>query len=292
LLGFLVGEAVRDIVRAGRVAVSAVLLITLSLALLGGFWVLSTNLGLAVERWREQLRIVVYLRDEPAPGELASLIERARSLPGVARVRYVSKADALNVVRRELGGHAALVDALPSNPLPASLEVTPDAAASLPSATGVLVERLGAMPEVEEVQGGTIFVERVAQWQRLLQLIGLGIGGLLALAAVLTVTTATTLVLHSRREELDIMRLVGASEVVVRLPLLLQGVGQGLLGSALALAALVAADRLVRPSLEPLVTLTLGLPHMSFLSLAAVVTLLVSGALLGGIGGWLARGRV
>ncbi len=87
------------------------------------------------------------------------------------------------------------------------------------------------------------------------------------------------------------MRLVGAPEAVIRLPLLLQGIGQGLLGALLALLGLVAAYRLGRPRLEPLVTLTLGLPHTTFLSPTAVATLLVSGALLGGVGGWLAKGR-
>jgi cell division transport system permease protein len=292
VLGFVVGEAARDVVRGGRVAASAVLLITLSMASLGAFWVLSTNLGQAVARWREQLRIVVYLREEPPSLEREALTGRVQSLPGVAHVRYVSKADALEVVRRELGDQAAIVDTLPANPLPASLEVTPAVDAATPQATRILIERLGTLPEVEEVQGGTVVVERLAQLQRLLQLIGLGVGGLLGLAAVLTVTTATTLVLHARREELEIMRLVGASETVIRLPLLLQGIGQGLLGAALALAALVTAYRLARPQLGPLVTLTLGLPDMAFLSLGGAGALLAGGALLGGLGGWLARGRV
>lgn len=291
MIAFLVGEALRDIGRAGRVALSAVLLITLSLGALGGFWILSTNLGVAAARWREQLRIIVYLKEDPSPEGAAALVGRVRSLDGVARVRYVSKAEALRAVKQELGEHAAVADTLPSNPLPASLEVTPTASVSTPAATQALIEQLASLPEVDEVQGGAAFVERVAQWRHLLQLIGIGIGGLLALAAILTVTTATTLVLHARREELDIMRLVGAPEAVIRLPLLLQGVVQGLLGAALALALLVGAFRLAQPRLEPLVTLTLGLPEMSFLSPSAIAALLASGALLGGVGGWLAKGR-
>lgn len=291
MLRFLVGEALRDLGRAGWVAVSSVLLIGLSLLTLGGFWVFSTNLGRAVERWREQLRIIVYLRQEPGPAGVEALVERVRAVEGVARVHYVSKAEALRALKEEVGPPAAVADSLPANPLPASLEVTPDARAATPATTRALVARLAAMPEVDEVQGGTAWVERLAQLQRLLELVGLGIGGLLGLAAILTVTTATTLVLHARREELDIMRLVGASEAVIRLPLILQGIGQGLLGAAVALVGLVGAYRLVRPRIEPLISLTLGLPHVTFLSATAVATLLVSGALLGGVGGWLAKGR-
>jgi cell division transport system permease protein len=291
MLRFLVGEALRDLVRAGWVAVSSMLLIALSLLSFGGFWLFSTNLGGALARWRQQIRIVVFLREEPAPDQVGALVERVRGAGGVAGVRYVSKAEALATLKRELGTQAAVADTLPANPLPASLEVVPDSSASTPDATSALIARLAALPEVDEVQGGTAFVQRLAQFQRLLQLIGLAVGGTLGLAAVLTVTTATTLVLYSRREEVEIMRLVGASEAVIRLPLLLQGLGQGLIGAVLALLALVGAYRFARPRIEPLVSLTLGLPQTAFLSPKAVAMLLVSGALLGGIGGWVAKGR-
>ena len=289
MLGFLCGEALRDLVRAGWIALSSVLLIALSLLTLGGFWMFSTNLGGAVARWREQLRIIVYLKAEPPPAAVDALGGRMRAAGDVALVRYVSLAEALQALKRQLGAQAAVADSLPTNPLPASFELT--LAETTPAATRALVERLAAMPEVEEVQGGTEWVERLTQFQRLLGLVGLGVGGVLALAAILTVTTATTLVLHARREELDIMRLVGAPEAVIRLPLLLQGIGQGLFGALLALLGLVGAYRLVRPRLEPLVTLTLGLPHTTFLSPAAVGILLVGGVLLGAVGGWLAKGR-
>ncbi len=290
MLGFLAGEALRDLVRAGWIAASSVLLITLSLLTLGGFWMFSTNVGHAVARWREQLRIIVYLKDEPPLSAVEALEARVHSGGGVARVQYVPKAEALRRLKRELGAQAGVADMLP-NPLPAALEVIPDATASTPAGTRTLIQRLAAMPEVDEVQGGTEWVERLAQIQRLLQLVGLGIGGLLAFAAILTVTTATTLVLYARREELEIMRLVGAPEAVIRLPLLLQGIGQGLLGAVAALLCLAAAYRVAGPRMEPLVQLTLGLPNTSFLSAAAIATLLISGALLGGVGGWLAKGR-
>jgi cell division transport system permease protein len=111
----------------------------------------------------------------------------------------------------------------------------------------------------------------------------------LGIAAILTVTTATTLVLHARRHETEIMRLVGASEVTIRLPLLLQGMVQGLAGAVLALGALVLTYSLVAPRLEPLVNLTLGLSQLVFFTPLGVMALLGAGTLLGGLGGWLAR---
>jgi len=289
VLGFLIGEALRDLRRAGRVAVSAIVLITLSLAALGGFWLVSSNLERAVANWRERVRIIVYLKREPPAGEVAALVERVQGVPGVAGVLYLSKADALASLKAVLGKDASVVAQLPSNPLPASLEITPAAAAATPEGARALVERLASLPEAEEVAGSVDWVERLSQWQRLLTTIGLGIGAVLAIAAFLTVATATTLILHARRRETEIMRLVGATEMTIRLPLLLQGMLQGLLGAVLALAALVATHGVVAPRLAPLVNLTLGLPEIAFLPPLSLAVLLLGGTVLGGLGGWLAR---
>ncbi|MBI4562071.1 MAG: hypothetical protein HY724_08490 [Candidatus Rokubacteria bacterium] len=291
MLWFLLGEAFRDLRRTGRVGVSAVFLIGLSLTALGCFWVLSLNLGRAVAQWRDRLRVVAYLREEPAPGGVAGLLRRIEALGGVQRVRYVDKQEALATLKRELGPQADVVGYLPANPLPASVEVTPAPEAATPEGARALIQRLSEFPEIEEVQGGTEWVERLAQWQRLLGGIGLGVGGLIALAAILTVTTATTLVLHVRREEMEIMRLVGATEAVIRLPLPLQGLVQGLLGAGMALGAVWLAYMLTLPRLEPLLSLTLGLPRVSFLSQTEAALMLGGGGLLGAFGGLLAKGR-
>lgn len=289
MVGFLVGEALRDLRRAGRVAVSAIVLITLSLAALGGFWLVSSNLDRAVAQWRDRVRIVVYLKREPSSADVAALLERVRSAPGVAGVAFIGKAEALRDLKQVLGKDASVVDQLPANPLPASLEVTPSAAAATPEGARELVARLAALPEADEVAGSVDWVEQLSHWQRLLTTIGLGVGAVLGIAAILTVTTATTLVLHARRHETEIMRLVGASEAAIRLPLLLQGMMQGLAGAVLALATLVLTYSLVGPRLEPLVNLTLGLSQLAFFTPLGVMALLGAGTLLGGLGGWLAR---
>lgn len=291
MLSFLFGEALRDLRGAGRVGVSAVLLIALSLSALGGFWVFSLNLGRAIDQWRERVRVVGYLKDEPAPAKLDELTRQIEAMPGVLRVRYISKADALNALKHSLGGQADVADQLPRNPLPASVEVTPDADTTTPEGTRELVRRLQALPEIEEVQGGSQWVEGLAQFRRLFELVGLGVGAVLAAAAILTVTTATTLVLHLRRDEMEIMRLVGASETVIRLPRLLQGMAQGLLAAVVALAVLEVVYALAVPRLEPLLPVTLGLQRAAFLTFPQMLLLMAGGAALGALGGLLARGR-
>src|SRR2546430_11727755 len=94
VFGFLLGEALRDLRRAGRVAVSAIVLITLSLAALGAFWLLSSNLAEVVVQFRERVKIVVYLKREPSSAESRALVERVRGLPGVAVLRDAGNAAA------------------------------------------------------------------------------------------------------------------------------------------------------------------------------------------------------
>jgi len=290
-VGFIVREAVRDLRRVGRVGVSAVLLITLSLGALGGFWLLSLNLGRAIGQWRDRIRLVAYLKEEPPAAGRDDVLRRMETIAGVQAVHYVSKDQALRSLKQVLGKQADVTEQLPANPLPASVEVIPDAATTTPEGTRALAQRLAEVPEVDEVQGGVQWVDRLAHFQRLFQLVALGVGAVLALAAVLTVTTATTLVLHLRRDELEIMRLVGAAESTIRLPLMLQGTVQGLLAAALALAALQAVYMVTVPRIEPLLSLTLGLDRTIFFSIPQVLLLVTAGALLGGLGGWLAGGR-
>jgi cell division transport system permease protein len=291
VFGFLLGEALRDLRRAGRVAVSAILLISLSLAALGAFWLLSSNLGQAVDQFRERVKIIVYLRREPPTNESNALVERVRRMPGVAAVRYVGKIEALGTLKQVLGKDAAVADSLPQNPLPASLEITPTAEGATLDGARSLVTRLAALPETDEVGGGLDWMDRFAQGQRLLWLFGLGVGAVLAGAAILTVATATALVLHARRDEMEIMRLVGAPEHVVQLPLLMQGMMQGLIGAVLAIWVLIGCYAILGPRVEPLVTETLGIPRLTFLRPLNVVSLMIAGTLLGGLGGWMARGR-
>src|SRR5688572_10105555 len=172
MLGFLIGEALRDLRRAGRVAVSAILLITLSLAALGGCWLVSSNIGQATDHWRNRVRIIVFLKRDAGSSEASALVDRVTAMPGVASVRYIGKAKALGTLKQVLGKDASVADQLPVNPLPASLEVTPTAEGASPDGARALIARLGALPEAEEVAGGSEWIERLADGRRLLNVIG------------------------------------------------------------------------------------------------------------------------
>jgi cell division transport system permease protein len=263
----------------------------LSLGAVGAFLLLSDNISNAIASWRDRLRIIVYLKHEPSTAGASALVRRVEALPGVGAVQYVSRAEALAALRRALGKEAAAAENLSGNPLPASLEVTPSPEGATPDGARRLIDRLASLPEADDVAGGVEWVDKLARVQRLVTLVGLGFGAVLAVAAILTVTTATTLVLHARRHETEIMRLVGAPEFTIRLPLLLQGMVQGLIGAGLAVAALAIAHFFVAPRLAPLMAVALGLGEVHFLPVAHIVAIAAAGTLLGALGGLMARGR-
>ena len=291
MLTFLVGEAARDLRRAGRVGLSAILLITLSLAALGCFWLLSLNLGQAVAQWRERVRIVGYLREEPRLAAVDDFLARVQALDGVQRVRFVSRAEALSSLKRSLAPRLPWWTSSRGIPCPPPSRWCPPRPRRRPKARGDWCSASPPSPRSRRCRAAPNGWTASPSGSGCSSSPGSGVGAVLALAAILTVTTATTLVLHARRDEMEIMRLVGATETVIRLPLLLQGMAQGLLGAAVALAALVGAHALVAPRVEPLLTLTLGLSRAVFLSRPEMLLLLAGGAMLGALGGLLAKGR-
>lgn len=287
-VSFLLGETGLTIRQSGWISVVAILLTALSFTTVGLFLWLARMLGSAEAHWRGEMRIVAYLNDE---ANAESLLQTVRGWPEVREARLVTKAEALERLRGYLADRRELLGSLPSNPLPASLELGLAADAVTPEETQALAGRVGRLRGVDEVQYTAEWVERLDRWRRVLSAVGLGVGGFLALAAVLTVTTSATLATHARRREMEVMRLVGSGEGLIRGPFLLQGMIQGIVGALVALGCLVVAEIVLAPRLAPLLALTLGLEPVTFLSPRDGAVLLAGGAVLGGLGSLLAVGR-
>src|SRR4026209_201789 len=115
----------RDLRRAGRVGVSAILLIALSLTALGGFWLLSLNLGRAIDQWGDRGRASVSRKDEPPAAGVDEVLQKIEAVGGIQRVRFVSKADALRVLKRSLGSQADVAEQLPRHPPPPRARAAP-----------------------------------------------------------------------------------------------------------------------------------------------------------------------
>lgn len=259
----------------------AALTIAVCLVLAGAFALLVANMQAILARFGEELHVVAYLEPGITPRELDALMERALAQPGVETVEYVSAEEAAQRFRRTQPERAVLLEGLDDNPLPASVELRLAPQQRSAAVARAVSETLNALPGVAEIGGGNEWIEGYAQATALIRAVATALGGVLALATLLIVGSTIRLSLYARRDELEILGLVGASRSYVSAPFLLEGLLEGLAGGVLGLALLWALWRGLAPLLRGGLTLLLGDTTPEFLSAGACGWLVAAGALLG-----------
>jgi cell division transport system permease protein len=236
---FVLAAALRDLRRTGAAGVAGILLTALASLMAGGTAMGLEALGRLMASWRSDLRIVVLLGAEASRGSgSAAVLAGAHGLAGVHAVRHRSADEALGELRQALGGAANGLDRLPTNPLPARIEVTPSPGLRA-AALRDLVDALGRLPGVDEVQAAIGWVREAERIERALRVGGIALAGLLAVTGALSIAGATHLARHRRADETAVLRLGGVPEGRLRLPLVVQGLAQGGAGAALGASVLL-----------------------------------------------------
>jgi cell division transport system permease protein len=258
--------------------------IGVTLVLVGAFGLLLWNMEQLLQRFGDDLHVTAYLEEGLSSGEQRALVERVLTVEGVEGVREVSKREALERFREGVGRGAALLEGLGENPLPASLEVALAPARRSPAGLRMVVESLEGLPGISDLASGQDWVEGYQRAVALVRGIGFGLGITLALATLLIVGNTIRLAVLARRDELEILSLVGASRSFVSAPFLLEGLLQGAAGGALALALLFGLFHLVLPGFEFGLELVLGGMAPRFFSPGDAALLVGGGAGLGLLG--------
>jgi cell division transport system permease protein len=281
-------EAVSSLWRGRTAGVLSTATIAVALFVLGAFLVLTSNLERLGSEWSRAAEMSVYLDDAATP-ETRSAVE-GYIAPGqvVAGYRFVSKAEALRRFKETFADLAAAAETLEANPMPASYEVQLRTVAGAQAEVEQLASRLRETPGVVDVRYDRQWLDRLLAAVAVLQGIGLGLGAFLTVAAALTVANVVRLALYARRDEIEIMRLVGAPSAYIHGPFVMEGVLQGGIGATAALAALAAVFLTVRARyLLPLAG-AVNLSSVRFLPLGLCVLLLLGGTLVGCFGGLVA----
>jgi cell division transport system permease protein len=246
--------------------------ISLSLMVFGLFLLVTFNVRHELTRLQTQVDVEAYL-DASVTGEmLVRLQAEVASVPGVAGVRYVSTEEARERFVADFG--ETLLNLLEENPLPASMLVTlaedqRNAAGAESAATRI--ERLDG---IEEVVYGRRWVERLDRLILVLSAVSILIGLVVSLASVFVISNTVKLTVWARRDAVEIMKLVGATDRFVKLPFLIEGTLQGLVGSGVALAILYGIYWYVAPEIGGLL----------FLPAPVLGAITGMGTVLGGIG--------
>jgi cell division transport system permease protein len=286
-------EALRRIWVSKRTSFLAISMIAISLFILGACLLIAENLERAVERWQGRSRATVYLDAEATPDQIHAVDAFLAQHPDLHSRRFITRDQALARFKSMFTNLNDVVDQLDENPFPPSFEidVPPQAMQSrmFPDEMGALRK----LPGVDDVQFDWQWLTRLRHVVDIVNLAGLIAGGILAIAAAFTIANVIRLTMLTYREEIEIMRLVGATERIICGPFLLEGIIQGTVGGAVAVGLLFGSFVLARRAIAVPQSLVWSFLLSGFLTWQKIAALIAGGTLAGWIGSWLSvRERV
>lgn len=285
-------EALASLWRGRRANLLAVVTITTAIFVLGGFLLVTANLRQMVARWSSAAEFSVFLRDG-VTSQQRSAIERLLDEGGVVASReYISKGEALVRFKRDFPDLAAGTVGLQDNPFPASYEVRLRSAAVDRQALDSLAGRLAKTEGVADVRYDRRWLDRLMAIMSLVQWAGVALATVLVVAAALTVANVVRLALYVRRDEIEIMQLVGAPIAYIRGPFVTEGILQGGAGAVLAVVLLGLAFAAVRARYVALAAGFFGPTSIEFLPVHVSALLVLGGMAVGCVGGWVAARSV
>jgi cell division transport system permease protein len=281
-LGRIVHQPFATLMTMGVIAVALALPLFLSMLL--------QNARIATGNWNEAYDLSVYMDKKAGTGRVQSLAKQLKARGDVAAVRIITADQALAEFRNDSGFGRAL-DALSDNPLPDTLVVTPTLTASTPQGTDTLKAAIAAMSDVQTVQIDTEWVKRLHAMLDLLRRVVLLTGGLLGVGIVLIVSNTIRLDILNRRAEIEVMKLVGASDGFARRPFLYSGIWYGLGGGLLALTLVAVASTVLARPVAQLAFLYGSDFRLEGLKLLVGLGVLSLAVALSWLGSWLAATR-
>jgi len=266
--------------------------IAVSLLVLGLFLLLAHNLNRVVTEVGSQVMVSVYLRADATEQQLNQILASLRGREEVASTEYLSKQAALEKFQLLFPPLREVADSLEENPLPASVEVRMAEGHRDPGELRRFAEELKRMKGVDDAAFDLPWVTRLRDLVTTARAAGISLGGVLGLAAILTIASVIRMTVYSRQQEIEILRLVGATRSYIAAPFLLESSLLGALGGGLSLGALYGLHRRLAASPEGIVPVLRDLLTASFLPQSTASLLLLLGLAAGALGGLLSLRKI
>jgi cell division transport system permease protein len=248
-MAYSIREAVGAFRRTPLLTGLSIAMIGLSLLVVGLFAIAAYNIRRVLERVEERVEIIAYIRDNADFNQVMAAKAEVERLETVRRVIYVSREQALEIAKREVPEFQDIFGGIEGNPLPASLEIKLHPHQQGSQAVLSVAKRVEQYPFIEEVQYGREWLEKVYLLRRVAGAATVVLGAAFAVVAALIIGAAVRIAVFARRDEISIMRLVGATDGFIRRPFLLEGLISGFLGSVLALLLTYIAFRVLSKEL-------------------------------------------
>ncbi|MDU0459779.1 MAG: permease-like cell division protein FtsX [Geobacteraceae bacterium] len=283
-IGYYVTRAIINIRQNVFVNVVTIGTITLALLIVSLFLLVFVNLESAAENWSERVQVTVYFDKELTPPEQNTLRGKILALPGAQRVSYVSRDEALKRFKSRLRGQETVLEGVRPEVLPTSFEISLKRASRDTRNVENFVSSLKQIPGITEVQYGEEWVRRFNSFLNFARLLGGLLGGFLVVAVIFIVSNTIKLTIYARRDELEVMSLVGATRFFIKAPFLLEGLMQGVAGSIISIALLFGLYEGFLHNAGSFLTFNPVTSGLGFLPLEYIGGIFLAGAFLGFIG--------
>jgi cell division transport system permease protein len=266
--------------------------IAISMLIFSAFSLIAFNLTSILKVWEDKIEIIAYLKRRPAPGDLDVLLKNVGLLHGVERVKYISSFEAMSFMETKLGSQRNLLEGVQPDVLPPSLEI--QLAKEYRNSVRIkeVVSQLRQFSQIEEIQYGKEWVETFSGLLHVVRVTQWILGGLLIAAMTFIIANTVQLTISSRREEIGVMHLVGASPAFIQVPFYIEGLVQGLLGAQLAIVLLFLLYKLFFIYIPLPVKESLEKVPIAFMPPETIVWFLSGGMVLGFFGSLVASIKI
>ena len=267
-----------------------IMTIALSILVVSIFMLFFENTSRVLESWNHGGRAMVYFNDSFSPNMLSGVEDQLTALGGVEKMTFISKEDALARLEKEMGGKTRFFETLKDNPLPHAMEITMVSFSSFDQVRA-LAERIEALDTVESVEYGQGWLGRFLKLFNLFKMTGYAMCSLFLLIALFITSNTVRLAFYSRRTEIEIMRLVGATEGFIKTPFYVEGILQGFFGGCLGMVILLAGYQTLLSGIAQNLGAYVYL-DIRFLSFPAIGIILFSSTFLGWFGCFLSLKQI
>lgn len=275
-------RAIDDIFQNRFLNFVTVITISLTILIASAFILFFVNTGEIINSWKRGLRIMAYLKPGIHNADLTNLKRTIQSLDGVHTLRFISKQEAIDRLKAQMQHQSSLFENLTENPLPDSFEIRMTASTGSWQKIEFLAAQIGSLTLIEEVEYGRRWIGRFVRIISLFRLAGYAMGALFFMATVFIIANTIRLVIYSRREEVEIMRLVGATDSFIKMPFYIEGLIQGAVGAAMGLVMLFISFFFISLNIEQ--GFPPGLFRLQFLSPTTIGGILLGSMLVGWLG--------
>ena len=258
--------------------------ITLAFIIISLFMLVFVNVGKGFEQWSRKVEVTIYFDNELSPQESSTLINQIKSIQGTESVSYVSKNQAFERFKERLKGQESLLDGVTPDILPASIEISLKPEFRSSENVTTFVNQLKQLKNVTDVQYGEEWVRKFTLFMQFLKSIAMLIAGFIVVSVLFIISNTIKLTIFARKDEIEILGLVGATRLFIKTPFIIEGVIQGLTGAVLALAILAGAFYILLSTSINFLSIKGGVSSLQFLPIEYILFIIAAGIILGFIG--------